>query len=169
MAHKSKYGDTILGKAIGIFILLVLSPFILVGVVLYFLSGFVLYLAIWIGWCLRGRYVLFVYSNSPIWSEYIEREILPRIEDSAVVLNWSERKRWKKSLAILAFRRFGSRRAFNPLAVVFRPLHFAKTFRFFEPFHEFKHGKPGKVEQMKAEFFDALVAVSKKANRITRR
>lgn len=111
-----------------------------------------------------------MYSNSRIWREYIETEILPRIEDSAVVLNWSERKRWEKSLAILAFRRFGGWRAFNPLAVVFRPLHFAKTFRFFEPFQDFKHGKPGKVEHMKAEFFEALDAVSRKeATRITRR
>jgi hypothetical protein len=103
-----------------------------------------------------------VYSESPIWCEYIEKEVLPRLEGRAVVLNWSERKRWKNSLAVLAFRRFGGRRAFNPLAVVFRPFHFAKVFRFFDPFQEFKHGKPAKVEQVKTELFEALNAATYK-------
>jgi hypothetical protein len=156
---KSRDHGKHLGAAIAILILVVLSPLVLVGVLFYALSGLVLYLAIWLLWCLRGRYVLFVYSDSPIWREYIEREVLPRLEGRAVVLNWSERKRWRKTLAVFAFRYFGGYRAFNPLAVVFRPFHFAKTFRFFEPFQEFKHGKPEKVEQMQTELFELLRAI----------
>ena len=151
------------GAVVGVCLLVLLSPLlILVAVVLYVLSGFVLYVAIWLGWCARGRHVLLVYSDSPIWHEYIENEILPRLEGRAVILNWSERKQWKKSLAVLAFKRFGGWRAFNPLAVVFRPFQFAKVFRFFEPFQDFKHGDPGKVEKMKTELFEALdVSVAK--------
>lgn len=153
---KSRDRGKLLGGVGGIGLFILLLPLILVGAILYGLSGLVLYLAIWLNWCLRGRHVLFVYSDSPIWHEYIEKEILPRLEGRAVVLNWSERKRWKKSLAILAFRRFGGWHAFNPLAVVFRPFQFAKVFRFFEPFQDFKHGNPDKVEKMKTELFEAL-------------
>ena len=159
---KSRDRGKRLGAVVGVSLLILLSPLILVGAVLYGLSGFVLYIAIWLGWCLRGRHVLLVYSDSPIWREYIEKEVLPRFEGRAVVLNWSERKRWKNSLAVLAFRRFGGWRAFNPLAVVFRPFRFAKVFRFFEPFQEFKHGNPAKVEQLKTELFEALNAATYK-------
>lgn len=159
---KSRDRGRRLGTVVGVSLLVLLSPLILVGAVLYGLSGFVLYVAIWLGWCLRGRHVLLVYSDSPIWREYIEKELLPRLEGRAVVLNWSERKHWRKSLAVLAFRRFGGWRAFNPLAVVFRPFHRAKVFRFFGPFQEFKHGQPAKVEQLKTELFGALDAATRK-------
>src|SRR4051794_36632861 len=68
--------------------------------------------AIWCWWCARGRDVLFVYSDSPIWHDYVEDRILSELEDRAVVLNWSERKRWRTSLATLAFRHFGGSREF---------------------------------------------------------
>jgi hypothetical protein len=151
-----------LGAVVGVCLLILISPLILVWAILYAISGFVLYLVIWLFWCLRGRYVLFVYSDSPIWREYIEREILPRLKDRAVVLNWSERRRWQISLAVLAFRRFGGWRAFNPLAVVLRPFHLPKVYRFFEPFQEFKHGQTAKVEQLRTELFEALDAATNK-------
>ncbi len=153
---KSRDRGKYLSPIVGVSLFVLLSPLILVVAILYGLSGLVLYVAIWLGWCLRGRHVLLVYSDSPIWREYIEKEILPRLEGRAVVLNWSERKRWKNSLAVLAFWHFGGWRAFNPLVVVFRPFQFAKVFRFFEPFRDFKHGNPKKVEKMKTELFEAL-------------
>ena len=153
---KSRDRGKRLGAVVGVGLFILLSPLILVGAILYGLSGLVLYVAIWLGWCLRGRHVLLVYSDSPIWHEYIEKEILPRLAGRAVVLNWSERKRWKNSLAVLTFRRFGGWRAFNPLVVVFRPFQCAKVFRFFEPFQEFKHGNSEKVEKMKTELFETL-------------
>jgi hypothetical protein len=97
-----------------------------------------------------------VYSNSPIWKAYIEKEILPTIQNQAVILNWSERKNWKNSLAVLAFRYFGGQRNFNPMAVVFRPLRLAKTYRFYEAFKEFKYGNPDKVEQLKSRLLNDI-------------
>lgn len=41
----------------------------------------------------QNRFILFVYSDSPNWKSYIERSILPQIQDYAIVLNWSERNR----------------------------------------------------------------------------
>jgi hypothetical protein len=97
-----------------------------------------------------------VYSNSPTWKDYVEREILPRIQDHAVILNWSERRIWKNSLAVLAFRYFGGFRNFNPMGMIFRPFRFVKTYRFFEAFQEFKHGEPQKVEEIKRDLVASL-------------
>jgi hypothetical protein len=86
----------------------------------------------------------------------MEREILPYIQHRAVILNWSERRNWKNSLAVLAFRYFGGFRNFNPLGMVFRPFHSVKTYRFFDAFKEFKHGSPKNVEKLKKELFDDI-------------
>jgi hypothetical protein len=132
-------------------LLIILFPLLIIAVLLYFMWGTILCLTIW----LRGkkRFVIFVYSDSPTWKHYIEREILPYIQDRAVILNWSERKKWKNSFTVLAFRYFGGHRNFNPIGIVFRPFHFVKTYRFFEAF---KHGKVERVEELKRELFDDL-------------
>ncbi len=123
----------------------------------YVIGGFFLYLFIWWRWCGRGRYVLFVYSDSPIWHDYLEEHILPRLGERAIMLNWSRRSQWKRtSLPVLAFRYFGGSRKYNPMAVVFRPFRRARRFRFYEPFREFKHGKPEAVARMERDLFDLV-------------
>jgi hypothetical protein len=116
-------------------LLLLLSPYLIIVALFYALWGLILYIAIWL--TLNKQFVVFVYSDSPTWKDYIEREILPYIQNRAVILNWSNRKKWKNSLAVLAFRYFSGYRNFNPLGMVFRPFHFVKTYRFFEAFQEF--------------------------------
>jgi hypothetical protein len=135
-------------------LLITLSPIVIIAVSLYFLWGALLYLSIWS--MQRKQFVVFVYSDSPTWKAYIETEILPYIKDRAVILNWSERRHWRSSLAVLAFRHFGGHRNFNPIAIVFRPFHFAKTYRFFEAFKEFKRGNFENVENLKRKLFEAL-------------
>ena len=134
--------------------LIIFLPIVLLYLLLYLLWGILLYLAIWLTW--RGRSVLFVYSNSPVWKDYIENEILPRIQNQSIILNWSERKTWKTSLSVLAFQYFGKDRNFNPIAIVFRPFHLVKTYRFYEAFKDFKHGRPRKVEEIKRALFETL-------------
>jgi hypothetical protein len=135
---------------------MLLAPLLFIAVLTHVLWGLCVHLAICLFWCGRGRPMLFVYSDSSTSREYVEQEILPKICDCAVILNWSDRKRWQLSLAVIAFRRFGGNRAFVPIAVVFRPFRLAKIFRFYEPFQEYKHGKHEKVEQMKTELFAAV-------------
>ena len=60
------------------------------------------------------------------------------------------------SLARAAFYHFGGNRQFNPLAIVFRPFRRPRTFRFWQPFQDFKHGRPAALLKMESEFF-ALV------------
>jgi len=141
-------------KALITLLVIGLSPILIIAVLLYFLLGAILYIAIWLTW--KKQFAVFVYSDSPTWKDYIEKEILPQIQDRAVILNWSERREWKNSLAVLAFRYFGGHRNFNPMGIVFRPFRFVKTYRFFEAFKEFKHGDPEKVEGIKRELFEIL-------------
>ena len=140
---------------VALFIPLLLC-FLLLALPLYFIATVCLHIIIWSFWCLRGRDILFVYSDSPIWHDYIEERILPQLGNRVIVLNWSQRKRWRVSLASLPFSHFSGYRQFNPLAVVFRPLRRTRTYRFWQPFRDFKHGRPGPLSRMQSEFFGLI-------------
>ena len=126
----------------------------------YLLFGVFLYLAVWWRWCAHGRCVLFVYSDSPIWHDYVEEHILPRLGERAVILNWSQRSRWGCTLAALAFRYFGGSREFCPLAVVFRPFRFARRFRFYEPFREFQAWQAAAVAKMESDLLELVDGIT---------
>ena len=147
---------------IAVTLALVLAPIwipLLVLWLLFYLASFIcLHLAVWTLWLPRSKRLLFVYSDSPIWQAHIETHILPRIREQAVILNWSQRRQWssRRSLAVAVFRHFGGYREFNPMAVVFRPFRLRRTFRFFHPFHDLKHGKPDSLARVEADFFQYL-------------
>jgi hypothetical protein len=88
---------------------------------------------VWLLWLPRGRDVLLVYSNSPHWQTFFETQVLPRVSNRAVVLNWSERKSWRMGLATLVFRCFAGGKDFNPIAFHFRAFRRHTTYRFFQP------------------------------------
>ena len=138
-------------------VLIPIVAVVLLGVLLW--SVFLL-TVVWLTWCSRGRYALVVYSNSPIWHDYFETQVLPELGRRAIVLNWSERKRWRASLAVLLFTTFGGGREFNPLAMVFAPARWPRRFKFYKAFQPFKRGRTEEVETMRREFFDALNALS---------
>ena len=137
---------------------IVLLPLIVVALVAYLIYRVSILVSVWLLWCTNGKFVLFVHSDSPIWKEYVADHFLPRLQEHAVILNWSERRSWTKrfSLPVMAFRAIGGMREFNPIGVVFRPFRFSKVFRFWKPFKDFKHGNKQSLEKMEKEFF-ALV------------
>ena len=143
-------------------VFLLLAPLWIPALVLWFLfflaSRLCLHLAVWMLWLPRNKRLLFVYSDSPIWQAYIEAHILPRIQEQAVILNWSERRQWsaRHTLAAAVFRHFGGHNEFNPMAVVFRPLRRGRVFRFFQPFRDLKRGKPEHLARVETEFFHYL-------------
>ena len=125
------------------------------------LSYLLIYLSIWLFWLSLGKDILFVYSDSPIWRDYMLSEMLPLVESRAVVLNWSERGTWKRwSLRVLAFRFFSGHKAFNPLIVVFRPFRLAQKSRFWPAFREWKQGNKQAVEKLKLEIANTLALPS---------
>jgi hypothetical protein len=81
-------------------LILVIAP---LAIIFYLLRSVCLRIAIWSSWCTRGKDVLFVYSDSTIWQDYIEGRILPYLDERAVILNWSQRKRWSNLLSKMHF------------------------------------------------------------------
>jgi len=134
-------------------LLVLLVPLVLA----YGLYALLLHVLLWLLWSPAGKRVLFVYSNSPVWQSYIQDNILPRLPHGSVVLNWSERRRWRWwSLSAAVFHFFGGSREFNPLAVVVRPLRWGRTFRFWRAFRDAKHGDQEALMTIEAEFFRYL-------------
>ena len=142
-------------------LVIVLLPVVVVGLLLWLLSALLLLSVVWLTWSPRRRYAIVVYSNSPVWQEYFETQVIPQLGDRAVVLNWSERKRWSVTLPVVLFRVFGGAREFNPVAIVFEPLLWPRTFRFYKAFRSFKHGRSEDVDKVCREFFRLLDALAR--------
>ena len=133
-------------------VLVLLSPLILLVLALHFVHKAALYTLVWLLWLPQGRDVLLVYSDSPIWREYMTTQILPLVKERAVILNWSERRTWPKwSLAVHVFQSFGGGQNFNPLIAIFRPFRGARVLRFYAAFKDWKHGHTEPVEQLRKD------------------
>jgi hypothetical protein len=123
----------------------------IVGLVSHFLNKVVVYLLVWVWWLPKGKDVLFVPSDSPIWKEYRETEVFPFVAEIAIVLSWSAHSKWPKwSFAVRVFRTFGRGRNFNLMVVLFRPFRRARIFRFLPAFQERKHGNSASVNNYAA-------------------
>ncbi len=91
----SRQQESIGRKALKFTLIVVLLPVILplaiIGMVFHVLNKMVVYLLVWVWWLPNGKDVLYVSSDSPIWKEYMETEILPLVAGRAIVLSWSGR------------------------------------------------------------------------------
>ena len=116
-------------------------------------------------WGRHGKPILFVYSDSPNWKQYIEEYWLPRITPHAVVLNWSQRSQWKSRAAFESrvFRHFAGREEFNPIAIFFPALGRVRIIRFWKPFKDFKHGRDRLLRVAERELFDVLAQLEDSA------
>jgi len=135
----------------------VIVPLAIVGLILHFLNKVVVYMLVWVWWLPKGKDVLYVSSDSPVWKEYMETEVFPLVAERAMVLSWSARSKWPKwSFGVRVFHTFGRGRDFNPMVVLFRPFRRAKIFRFLPAFEERKHGNSASVEQLRRDLTQAL-------------
>lgn len=140
-----------------VFLLPIILPLAILGLVLHVLNKAVVYLLVWVWWLPRGKDVLYVSSDSPIWKEYTEAEMFPLVAERAVVLSWSARSKWPKwSFAVRVFHTFGGRRNFNPMVVLFRPFRRTRIFRFLPAFQGRKHGNNASIEQLQRDLMQAL-------------
>jgi hypothetical protein len=132
-------------------VIVVFSPLILLVLLIYFLHRTIVYTGVWLFWLPRGKDVLFVYSDSTIWREYMLAEVLPLVKERAVVLNWSERNKWRKwSFKVRVFNTIGGDNAYNPLVVLFRPFD-TQVFRFWPAFNEWKRGNTAPLNALVRE------------------
>jgi hypothetical protein len=108
-----------------------------------------------------GKFVLLAYTESELWAPYIEKELLPQIEQHCVVVNRS-RENWKRQFhaeqRALSF--WGGWRAYNPIAVVLRPWGRVRVFRFYEPFKELRHGDRSSLETMSRDLVRCVRATA---------
>jgi hypothetical protein len=143
-----------------VLLLPVILPLAFLGLIFSLLNQTFVYLLVWIWWLPRGKDVLYISSDSPIWKEYMEAEILPLVAERAVVLSWSARDKWPKwSFTVRVFRTFGRGRDFNPMVVLFRPFCRARVFRFLPAFQERKHGSNASIERLRHDLVQALSAI----------
>ncbi len=154
---RRKFGRTVLAVLAMPFVLVFILPLAVVAVILHFLNRLAVYLLVWMVWVPQGKDVLVVLSESPIWHDYMSSEIMPLVRERAVVINWSDRKKWPRwSFAPHVFRAFGGERNFNPLVIVFRPFRPAMVLRFWQAFQEWKHGHREPVERLKKQLAATL-------------
>ena len=113
-----------------------------------------LYALVWFWWIGRARRrVLFVYSDSPNWKEYLEANIVPKLPANTVLLNWSNRAQWSTfSLPVVLFRCFAGEREFNPIGLVFERFDVVEPYRFWQPFRDAKHGHSEALELVETQF-----------------
>lgn len=147
-----------LGNAVLVILILAIAlPLALVAFALHLLLRAVLYLLVWLLWIPKGKDVLFVFSDSPIWREYMISHVLPLVQRRAVVLNWSERSQWSPwSLKVSVFRAFGGSREFNPMIVKFQLFRKAKILRYWSAFQDWKRGYIEPVESLKRQLSSML-------------
>ncbi len=151
--------------------LAILFPVIIFFLFYHFIKGKRLGFLVRQRWYPKGKHLLFVYSDSPVWKEYVEEHILPQIRSQAVVINWSERSQWewKGTLELQVFQHWGrvsqhmfrgrkewSGKEFCPIAIVFKPWRKPQTIRFWQAFKEYKHGKDSSLKKCERELFDLL-------------
>jgi hypothetical protein len=132
-------------------LLIAITPLLLLWGVVW--SG-VLRVWFWRAHVAQGRCVMFVYSESPNWQTYIEANILPRIREKSVVLNWSARRNWAATCPWEArfFRQFAGAQDFNPIALVYCNGRIRRI-RFHQPFLDYKHGKAAALRKAEVELF----------------
>src|SRR5437868_12658534 len=68
----------------------------ILSLILLALHRIFLYMLVWLLWLPRGKDVLFVFSDSSVWRDYMAQQVLPLVHERAVVVNWSERSKWPK-------------------------------------------------------------------------
>ena len=155
--QKQSFSQRLENAALVVLFLPFVLPLVLLAIIFHILYRTTLYLLVWVIWLPGGKDILLVYSDSPIWHEYMATHVLPLVQERAVVLNWSERKKWsKKSLAVSIFYSFAGDREFNPLVIVFRLLRPALILRFWPAFKDRKHGRTESVERLREKLLLAL-------------
>jgi hypothetical protein len=97
-----------------------------------------------------------VYSDSPKWKRHIEQQVLPKLPPGSSILNWSQRRNWSRwSLSAHMFRLYAGRRAYCPIALVFRRGKWVEAFHFLAPFHAASKGNNAPLGQIEASLFQA--------------
>lgn len=105
----------------------------------------------------EGKFILFTYSDSPNWAQYIEANILPKIEDHSIIINRTKYPDWKSQFKTekRAVELWASLKI-NPLAIIFTETGKVKIIEFYDAFRDLKHGKEQTINSKCEELMNAL-------------
>ena len=165
MAKELSKWQRIVGAPIIAVIFLLASPFFIVFGIIHYITGKQLSKKFKTKWEPEEKFILFVYSESPNWQEYIEKNIIPKLQPNVTTLNWTKRSEWKddEPLEAKVLKHWGGDREYNPLAVVFPKKGKVETVRFFKAFKDYKHGNDKLLKQQEDNLYQ-IVARLKAAN-----
>ena len=106
----------------------------------------------------KGKRILFVYSDSSNWKNYIETNILPRIEAHSIILNLSKRREWgsQMQLETKLFNQLAGPGKFIPVAIVFSPIGKTRTFRLWQLSENSKNSKVRVFKEVEQAFLEMV-------------
>ncbi len=113
----------------------------------------------------KGKRILFVYSDSSNWKDYIETNILPRIEAHSIILNWSKRREWgsRMELETKLFNQLAGPGEFVPVAILFSPIGKTTTFRLWQFSENSKRVKARVSKEAEQAFFETVKRLTPRA------
>ena len=123
-----------------------------------FAFRFVLKVRFWLRHGREGKFILFVYSDSSNWKNYIETNILPRIKAHSIILNWSKRREWGPQMQFETklFNQWAGPGEFVPVAILFPLTGKVRVFRLWQPSGNPKHGKEKISKEAEQALFEAV-------------
>ena len=134
-------------------VIVISLPFLILVVIYTFVRDLYIKTRIELKWP-NEKFILFTYSESENWSQYIEENIIPEISNHAVVINRTKQQNWKeeyplelKAIEVLAGLEV------NPIALIFRNGLRVRKVTLFEAFRDLKHGKDLKIKGQCEEIF----------------
>lgn len=126
-------------------------------ILFYWLYGKMLLLTAWCRWGRSKICGVLVYSDSPNWKDYIENNWLSDHQGRFMILNFSHRKHWIRSLQVRIYKHFcGGGTNYNPAIVFLRGLRRPLVFRFFYAFRSYKHGDNLALKKLENRLFAEL-------------
>lgn len=148
--------------ALAVFIL----PFIVLIILAVRLQLVLVLIAVRLMWIPKGKYLLVVHSESPVWSPYLKGHLIPETSAHAVLLNWSERKSWSRAqLSTQVFDAIVGSREHTPSVVLFDPWWKPKVYRFWKPFKAYKRGDTKLVQNLADQLNNDLDALVTRVNK----
>ncbi len=144
-----------IGLLLGLTVFKSLSPFV---------YRFGLKVGFWIRHGRKGEFILFVYSDSSNWKDYIETKILPQIETHSIVLNWSKRREWETRMSFEAklFNHWAGSGKFTPTALILPLIGKVKVIRLWQPDPHAKSKKDGISKEAEKALFIAMSQFGRK-------
>jgi hypothetical protein len=96
-----------------------------------------------------GKDVLVVYTDSPLWKEYIETHWLPRWGERAIAFDRS--KPWREDqVEARLWRAVAGTAEHTPVVIVVLPHGRVQIVRFWLAFRDYKHGKDARLRDAEA-------------------